>query len=281
MNAPSNAYGQTSTGHNLGDKRHLDLHFEALRPEYEATLRAVQFQPGWQVLDAGSGNGVFLPLMSHLLGPSGRISAIDLAPENIEAVRVLAHSGQLACAIDARLGDITALPFEDGQFDAVWSANVSQYLTDEQLLTAVEEFRRVTRPGGIVAIKDVDVSVWQFQPQHPLVIWRLLQALQSDAQMAGAMRGTRLPHWLRRAGLVEISSTTTLAERRQPLRRVEEDYFRGNLEFLSRQAATVDLPQKDTQDWRSIAENPDALLRHADFCYRELYCLTVGRVPVR
>jgi arsenite methyltransferase len=281
MNQKQSAYQSTSTGHKLGSAHHLDRHYYALQMEYEATLRSAGFQNGWHVLDAGAGNGLFLPLMSELLGPSGQITAIDLAPENIEAVNAMAESDRLSCPVDAKVCDITALPFADNHFDGLWSANVSQYLTDEQLAQAMLEFRRVVKPGGLIAVKEVDITVLQFLPQKPQLMWRLLESLKADTQLAGAMRGTRLPIWFRRAGLTEIWSKTTLAERRHPLRRVERNYICGNLEFFSNLAATQDLTKSDLTEWKSIAATPDALINDPDFCYRELYVLTGGRVPMQ
>jgi SAM-dependent methyltransferase len=61
----------------------LDAHFEALRPGYEAMLRSVGLQPGWRVLDAACGSGGFLPLIAEHIGPSGAITAFDLAPDTV------------------------------------------------------------------------------------------------------------------------------------------------------------------------------------------------------
>jgi ubiquinone/menaquinone biosynthesis C-methylase UbiE len=277
MNA-SNSEQITSAGHKLSAGGHLDVHYLALKDEYDATLRAAGIQSGWSVLDAGAGNGIFLPLMAELLGAAGRIEAVDLAPENVEAIEGLIANQQFACPISARTGDMTALPYESGTFDAVWSANVTQYLDDEELTRAIQEFCRVVKPGGLVAVKEVDISVWQFQPQDPKLMWRLLDALSEDRQMSGAMRGTRLTAWFRAAGLENVSAITTLAERRQPLRPVERDYIRNNLEFLSGLARTRDLPEADLREWRAIGEAPERLLSDPDFCYREMWVLSLGTV---
>jgi len=266
----------TSAGHKLSGAGHLDKHYLALKDEYDATLRAAGIKPGWSVLDAGAGNGVFLPLMAELLGAEGRIEALDLAPENIRAIDSVVASQQLSCPITARTGDMTALPYDTGTFDAVWSANATQYLNDEQLTEAVEEFCRVVRPGGLVAIKEVDISVWQYQPYDPRLIWRLLDALSDDTQIAGAMRGTRLSAWFRAAGLEKVSAITTLAERRQPLEPVEREYIAENLKFLSRLAQTRDLPAQDQRHWKAIGEEPERLLFDPDFCYREMWVLSLG-----
>ncbi|MBB3559883.1 ubiquinone/menaquinone biosynthesis C-methylase UbiE [Rhizobium sp. BK512] len=231
------------------------------------------------MLDAGAGNGVFLPLMAELLGPEGHIEACDLARENLEAIEGLIASERLACPIRARTGNILALPYETGTFDAVWSANVVQYLSDVELTQAIAEFRRVVKPGGLVAVKEVDISVWQYQPQDPKLMWRLLDALSDDVQMSGAMRGTRVSAWFRAAGLENVSAITTLAERRQPLTSVEREYIRNNLEFLSGLARTRDLTEADHRQWKAIGEEPERLIGDPDFCYREMWVLSLGIVP--
>jgi arsenite methyltransferase len=48
-------------------------------------IRSVGIKPGWRVLDAGCGGGSFLPLLAELVGKDGNVSALDPAPENIEA----------------------------------------------------------------------------------------------------------------------------------------------------------------------------------------------------
>lgn len=279
MNSASNSEQVTSAGHKLSGGSHLDVHYLALKDEYDATLRAAGIRPGSYVLDAGAGNGVFLPLMAELLGGDGRIEALDLAPENVEAIQDLIASQNIACPISARIGDMTALPYETATFDAAWSANATQYLSDEQLTAAIGEFRRVVKPGGLVAVKEVDISVWQYQPQSPKLIWRLLDLLSDDVQLSGAMRGTRVPSWFRAAGLENVTAVTTLAERHQPLRPVERDYILNNLKFLSALARTCHLPDADRHEWEAVGDDPERLISDPDFCYREMWVLSLGTVP--
>jgi arsenite methyltransferase len=100
----------TSTGSDLSESSYLDAHFEAMRPEYESMIRSVGIEPGWQVLDAGCGSGSFLPLLADLVGSSGHISALDLAPENIETVENLVNSGRVDCSVAVKVGGVTSLP---------------------------------------------------------------------------------------------------------------------------------------------------------------------------
>ena len=154
----------SSTGQAMTGGAWLDVHFEAFRSEYEAMLRAVGIQPGWHVLDAGCGSGSFLPLLSELVGSSGRIAAFDLAHDNIATVERRVAEWSLPTPIQTQVGSVLALPYADASFDAIWCANTTQYLTDDELGMVLVEFRRMVRPGGLVALKEVDGTVMRFTP---------------------------------------------------------------------------------------------------------------------
>ena len=80
----------------------LDAHFEACRDAYETMLRSVGLEAGWHVLDAGCGAGSFLPLIAELVGPGGRLAALDWAADNIAAVE--ARTKHLPCSVVGRTG---------------------------------------------------------------------------------------------------------------------------------------------------------------------------------
>lgn len=50
------------------------------------------------------------------------------------------------------------MPYEDNQFDAVWGANVIQYLTDEEPSTAMA----VTDDGPGILAEDLDLLLERF-----------------------------------------------------------------------------------------------------------------------
>ena len=65
---PSRKISTTSTGHTLSESSCLDARFLAAQPEYKDMLCWVGVEKSWHVLDAGSGGGVYLPLLCELLG---------------------------------------------------------------------------------------------------------------------------------------------------------------------------------------------------------------------
>lgn len=75
-----------SQGHPASDVGWFDTKFQMAEPEYLAVVRAAGFQPSWHVLDAGCGTGSFLPALADIVGRTGRITAMDLAPESVATV---------------------------------------------------------------------------------------------------------------------------------------------------------------------------------------------------
>lgn len=266
---------RSSAGHVGSAAGWLDAHHAMARAEYEAMLGSVGIRPGWRVLDAGCGVGGFLPLLAGLVGPGGHLTALDLAPENVEAVRGRVAAGSLACPVAAEVGGIADLPFADGAFDAVWCANTLQYLPDEEMLAALREFRRVTRPGGLVASKEIDLGLLLFHPLDPHLFPRLVAA----AGWANLLRARGQRRWLERAGLVDVWQRTTLIERWAPLAPAEYAFLAEVLAgFSASGAQQVALSDEDREIWRALGD-PAALLDRSDFYHAEGQVVAVGRVP--
>lgn len=265
----------------------LDVHFAACQPEYEALLRAVGIRPGWRVLDAGCGGGSHLPLLAELAGPTGQIAALDLDPENVAAVRDRLAARVLPCPVAPRQGTLAALPYPDGAFDAVWCANVAQHLDDGALASALAEFRRVVRPGGLVAVKDVDMALWRLAPADPLLIAALSRASlrlggsAAERETRGSLRGRALRGWLERAGLEAVWQRTVLIERWQPLRPVERRLWADWLAHPAALAEARGLEPTELTAWRAVADAdaPGHPLNRPDCYLCEGQVLAVGRVP--
>ena len=272
----------SSTGHDLASTDWIDMHFLAMQPEYEQMLRWVGIQSNWQVLDAACGTGSYLPLMTELVGNGGKVSAIDLAPENIRVVEERAGQGRWSAPVDARVGSILDLPYADQNFDAVWCANTSQYLSDTDLLTMLQEFRRIVRPGGLIAIKEYDITAQQVQPTTSMLFLHLHEALcrMGDQYTCHFFRTLSLPNWLREVGLVELRQKPTLIVRSQPLRPVEKNFVGALLEFYAGQAERAALPAEESDLWRKLTDlnAGDHIFHHPDFQYRCIQTVFVGRV---
>ena len=112
-------------------------------------------------LDVGCGTG-FLSL--ELAGRGHRVTGIDFAPQMLaEAQRKAAAQG---LAVGFEEGDAEALRFSDASFDLVITRHVLWTLPHPE--AAIDEWIRVLRPGGRLAIIDsqFDPSVLEPSPQN-------------------------------------------------------------------------------------------------------------------
>lgn len=114
-----------------------------------------------RLLDLGCGRGAVLLMAARSL-PSGRAVGVDLwrsvdQSGNAEAVtRRNADLEGVADRIELHTGDITDLPFDDDGFDVVVSSlAIHNIRRQEERDKAVAEAVRVLRPGGRLAIMDI------------------------------------------------------------------------------------------------------------------------------
>jgi len=270
----------TSTGHAVADAPWLDNHFQSARAGYEDCLRSVGIMEGWTVLDAGCGGGNFLPLICELVGSDGAVIAIDLAPENVARVETLCRERVLR-RVQTHVASVMSLPFDNATFDCVWSANVVQYLTEPEFDCAVAEFKRVLKPGGILAIKEHDTTIGHLLPMDPGTMARLVSARRSKSNVLGPWCGSSMPSRLRKAGLAEVTRRGWLVERWAPMAPYTRALFADGIRYFAGLAAKHDIPARDLQAWQDAARDPESLLNDPDCCLREFFVLTARRVVTR
>jgi SAM-dependent methyltransferase len=100
--------------------------------------------PGDRVLDVGCGTGVLAREAAGRVGPSGRVTGLDLNDGMLGVAR------RLRPEIDWRQGDALDLPFADHAFDVVASQFALMFFPDRP--RALREMWRVLAPGGRLAV---------------------------------------------------------------------------------------------------------------------------------
>jgi ubiquinone/menaquinone biosynthesis C-methylase UbiE len=153
---------------------------------------------GMRVLDVGSGPGTITADLAEAVGPGGLVLGVDRSPDAVAIARADVGTPALAFAVQ----DVMALGLPDGQFDVVHAHQVLQYVSDP--VAALREMRRVTRPGGLVAVRDADYAAMTWHPQSPGMT-RWLEVYRAVARLHGGEpdAGRRLLAWARAAGFEE------------------------------------------------------------------------------
>ncbi|MGG7570613.1 class I SAM-dependent methyltransferase [Streptomyces sirii] len=246
----------SSTG--LGFTRNdiVEAHFAACAPYYRQALDEARIEAGWHVLDAGCGSGSFLPLLADRVGPTGRLSAIDLAEENASRAADRMRDRPSTPPTAVQQGDILNLPYEDGTFDAVWCANTTQYLNDGELLRALREFRRVVRPGGVVAVKDLDASLITARPgADPFLFADFFRAAaRTPGYARQLLRARDLYRWLTEAGLQGVRQRTLVMEHYAPMEPAVRRFYGLACARIAQQATDAALDG----DWQAFLDPDDA-----------------------
>jgi SAM-dependent methyltransferase len=214
--------------------------------------------PDADLLDIACGRGAVLAAAAAR--GIGRLTGIDVSPAMIELARADLRAAGVT-EVDLRVMDAEHLDFPDGQFDVLTAAFALFFLPDP--VRAAAEFRRVLRPGGVLA-----VSTWGDEDER----WRF----EDDALPASDPRGFRALQ--------------------QPFSRPEEvtELFEAaaftDLE-VHREETEIHFASKEQWwDWhwsysvRGLLEqlDPDALAAYRDACFREMDVLrTPAGYPLR
>ncbi len=111
-------------------------------------------RPGDRVLDLGCGTGTDTLVAARLVGPCGRATGLDLAPEMLAVARAGAAGAGRANA-SFHEGSIETLPFGSSSFDVAISNGVLNLVPDKP--RAFREIARVLRAGGVLAAADLVV----------------------------------------------------------------------------------------------------------------------------
>src|SRR5205807_4278990 len=129
--------------------------------EEAAAFLLAELRPGMRLLDVGCGPGSITRGLAERLAP-GQVIGLDLSRETLDAAsREAAALGLENLRYEE--ASVYALPFPDASFDVAYAHQVLQHLRERG--AALREMLRVVRPGGLVAVRDVDWGTVAYWPR--------------------------------------------------------------------------------------------------------------------
>lgn len=164
-------------------------------------------KPHHKVLDVGCGPGTISADLAELV-PSGGVTCLDASSDVLETAQGAFRGRGLANG-DFVVGDVTALPFPDESFDVVHAHQVVIHLGDPE--AGMLEMRRVLKPGGVLACKDMIVPSMSYSPVLPgMDAWRTALAATMRGAGADPDMGARLKGLALKAGFAAASVTCSV-----------------------------------------------------------------------
>ena len=253
---------------------------EAFRADLFRILDALPLPNDAKTLDVPCGNGFYAQRLAERVGPGGKLVAVDVCDDYLRRARE--RLAGVADRVDVRPADAYHLPFDDGTFDLVWSA---QSLISLDPGPAVREMFRVVKPGGAVAILEGDVFhdvllAWPVDLETALP--RAIQAASVErygdaVKLAPARRLRRI---LKQAGFHPIRRATHSFDRAAPFDAPSAAFLRHHFDGL-RATAYPHLPAADraTFDRLTAADGADSFFRRPDAEFTCLNAVYVARRP--
>jgi SAM-dependent methyltransferase len=159
-----------------------------------------------RLLDVGCGPGTITADLAAIVDP-GRVTGVEITGEALSLARAEALNRGVH-NIDFLVADVHALDVADDTFDVAHAHQVLQHLADP--VQAFREMGRVTRPGGLVAVRDSDYGGFAWFPSLPeLDDWLALYRIAARENGGEPNAGRRLLAWAHRAGLTDVTATSS------------------------------------------------------------------------
>jgi SAM-dependent methyltransferase len=193
----------------------LSLQHSVWRADAARAWQRAGFAPGQSIVDVGCGPGFATLDLAELVGPRGRVLAIDQSVRFLEYLRRVAAAHGLSEVVKTTSADVTEAALPAGEFDGAWIRWVLSFVGEPRAV--VNSVANALRPGGVLAVHEYcDYRTWRFFPrdeehdeyvEHVMASWR---KRGGDPDV-----GFSLPVMLREAGL-EVRHVRAISEIVEP-----------------------------------------------------------------
>ena len=173
-----------------------------VRKVHRRLLDQAGVRPGQRVLEMGCGTGNLL-LAAKQTQAAATVVGVD--PDLTALARAYRKARRRGLAVQLDRGYADHLPYADDSVDVVLSSFMLHHVPTDQREAAMQEVRRVLRPGGALHLVDIGGAA------APADGWITRRAHRHALTQGGP--GGDIPDLLRRAGFTGVSETGSDAGR--------------------------------------------------------------------
>ena len=176
------------------ERRRLELLEQCLDPMTTRSVDAIGVEKGWRCLELGGGAGSITRMLCERVGPTGRVTAVDLD------TRFLDELGEDNLDVQRRDLLVDGLP-GDG-YDLIHARMLLMWLPTREKF--IEEMVAALRPGGWLLVEDMDVFPLTALAENAFGhVWEKVVGAFEAASVAATL-GRQLPDLFDRAGLDSV-----------------------------------------------------------------------------
>ncbi|KAK7408533.1 hypothetical protein QQX98_009294 [Neonectria punicea] len=166
----------------------------------------VKETPQLKLLDVGAGSGTISASLAKYM-PDGQVLATDLSDEILDRAGKYAESVGVK-NIKFQKANVYELPFPDSTFDVTHAHQVLCHL--DAPADAIREMLRVTKPGGVVALRESEMRMWCMWPELPALLQFHDVIAKTLVANGGQDNGGRqLVSWTMKAGVARDDITAS------------------------------------------------------------------------
>jgi|SRR5688572_17745615 len=116
-------------------------------------VKAMALKPGETIADVGAGTGIYTRLFAQAVGPTGTVTATDLAPKFLSYIAANAAKDGLKNVRTLQAGDRTSnLP--PSSMDVIFHSDVYHHFEYPMVMNA--DLRRALKPGGRLYVLEME-----------------------------------------------------------------------------------------------------------------------------
>ncbi len=109
-------------------------------------------RPGERILEVGPGTGYYTLDVAEWVKPGGQVDILDLQQEMLD--HTMRRAGERGLSnVTPTQSDATAMPYEDGTYDAAFLVTVLGEIPDQD--AALRDLARVLKPGGRLVVGEL------------------------------------------------------------------------------------------------------------------------------
>lgn len=188
----------------------LGLQHRVWRPRALDAWRRAGFTVGQTLLDVGCGPGYATMDLAEIVGPTGRVAAVDRSRRFLDVLEARCRARGIR-NVEARELDLDAGALPPVAADGAWARWIFAFVTRPRDLLA--RVRDSLKPGAVFVLHEYfNYSTWQFSPrcpEHDAFVRAVVKSWRASGGEPDIARD--LPGWLRELGF-EIRELRPIVE---------------------------------------------------------------------